>query len=126
MRVQEIDYDARPPIDAYGGGGFRIAGEEARRMGSILHLPSGVVEWNVAEPVGIDQKTARPLFEAAEDIDVLLVGMGPDIARLNPGVRAVLEAANVGVEVMSTAAACRTFNVLLAEERRVGAALIAV
>jgi uncharacterized protein len=124
MRMQEIDFEARPPIDAYGGGGFRVAGE--RHLGSMLLLPSGRFEWSPALPAEVTLAAARPLLEAAEEIDVLLVGMGPDIAALDRGTRHALEEAGVGVEVMSTAAACRTFNVLLAEDRRVGAALIAV
>ena len=103
MRMIEIDYEARPPIDAYGGGGFRIA----------------------APAEATPEAFAAVLAEAGE-IDVLLVGMGPDIAPLPRAAREAFEAAALGVETMSTAAACRTFNVLLAEDRRVAAALIAV
>ncbi|MGM0585913.1 MAG: Mth938-like domain-containing protein [Pseudomonadota bacterium] len=124
MRIQEIDFDARPPIDAYGGGGFRVGGE--RHSGSMLLLPSGRLDWPVGEPGAVTLAAARPLLEAADEIDVLLFGMGADIAALERATRHALEEAGLGVEVMSTAAACRTFNVLLAEDRRVGAALIAV
>ncbi len=124
MRMQEIDFEARPPIDAYGGGGFRVGGE--RREGSLLLLPSGVHAWPVLAPGLIDAAAADPLLKAEEEIDLVLFGMGPEIAFLPRPVRESLEAANIGVEVMSTPSACRTFNVLLAEDRRVAAALIAV
>jgi uncharacterized protein len=124
MRMQEIDFDARPPIDAYGGGGFRVGGE--KHLGSLLHLPSGRFAWEAGLPAEVTLPAVRPLLEAAGEMDVLLFGMGADIAALERGARAALEEAGIGVEVMSTASACRTFNVLLAEDRRVGAALIAV
>lgn len=124
MRMIEIDYEARPPIDAYGGGGFRIAGE--KRLGSLLHLPSGLATWSVAAPSEATPAAFAAVLAEAGDIDVLLVGMGPDIAPLPRPSREAFEAAALGVETMSTAAACRTFNVLLAEDRRVAAALIAV
>ena len=125
MRMLEIDYDARPPIDAYGGGGFRLGGG-VRHMGSMLHLPAGVSEWGVGLPAQADAAAFAPILQAAEEIDVLLVGMGPDIAPLPREAREALEEAGIGVETMATGAACRTFNVLLAEDRRVAAALIAV
>ena len=124
MRMQEIDFEARAPIDAYGAGGFRVGGE--RREGSLLLMPSGVHAWPVIAPAMIDAAAARPLLEPEADIDLVLFGMGPEIAFLPRPVRESLERAGIGVEVMSTASACRTFNVLLAEDRRVAAALIAV
>lgn len=124
MRMQEIDFEARPPIDAYGGGGFRVGGE--RREGSLLLLPSGVHAWPVIAPGMIDAAAAAPLLDPGADIDLVLFGMGPEIAFLPRAVRESLEAAGIGVEAMSTASACRTFNVLLAEDRRVAGALIAV
>jgi uncharacterized protein len=57
---------------------------------------------------------------------VLFVGTGPDMAYLPPGFRAVMEDVGLGLEPMPTPAACRTFNVLLSEGRRVGLALIPV
>ncbi|MDF2233085.1 MTH938/NDUFAF3 family protein [Albimonas sp. CAU 1670] len=124
MRMIEIDYEARPPIDAYGGGGFRIAGE--KRLGSLLHLPSGLAAWSVAAPAETTPEAFAAVLAEAGEIDVVLIGMGPDIAPLPRAAREAFEAAALGYETMSTAAACRTFNVLLAEDRRVAAALIAV
>jgi len=57
---------------------------------------------------------------------VLLIGKGADIAPLTRETRAALEAAGLGFEVMSTPSACRTYNVLLTEGRRVAAALVAM
>ena len=124
MRMNEIVYEGRAPIDAYGAGGFRISG--AQRPGSLLLLPERAVGWGVREPGRIGPETLAPVLAAAAEIDVLLVGMGPEIAPLPRPAREALEAAGLGVEAMATASACRTYNVLLAEGRRVAAALIAV
>ena len=120
MRMIEIDYEAQPPIDGYGPGGFRIAGEWLD--GSLIILPE------LLEPfegeIGLD--ALAPILAASAAIDVLLIGMGPDIAPLAPPARQALDAAGIGYEIMSTPSACRTYNVLLTEDRRIGAILRAV
>jgi len=69
--------------------------------------------------------SAAPLALAGR-VDVLFVGMGDAIAPLSGALRAALEACGIGVEVMATPSACRTYNVLLAEGRRIAAALLPV
>lgn len=124
MRVSEIDYEGPRPIDSYGGGGFRIAG--AFHEGGLVKTPEAMARWPVRRPSDMTEADFAPVLAAAGAIDVLLVGMGEEIAALPGPIRAALEGAGIGVEAMSTASACRTYNVLLAEDRRVAAALIAV
>lgn len=123
MRMSEIAYEGRAPVDAYGPGGFRVAG--VWHAGSLALLPARAERWAVAAPAQIAGAEAA-FLAAADEIDVLLLGMGPEIAAAPAIARDALEAAGIGVEVMSTPAACRTYNVLLAEGRRVAAGLIAV
>jgi uncharacterized protein len=111
-------------IDTYGNGGFRFAGMSHR--GSILLLPSGVRAWEVTEPRGIDRAALRPVQAEAGDIELLLVGTGLDIAAIDPALRGWLKDFGVGLDVMQTGAAARTYNILVAENRKVAAALIAV
>ncbi len=120
MRMREIGFGERRPIDAYGPGGFRIDGEWV--AGSVLVSPRGVAPGSDLPGPG----DAPAILEIAEEIDVLLVGLGPEIGHLDAGLRAALEAAGLGVEAMSTPSACRTYNVLLSEERRVAALLVAL
>ncbi len=123
MQVTEIEYEGPPPIDSYGGGGFRL--NEAFREGHLFITPGKVAAWQVEEgAMTID--AFAPLIAEAADIDVLLVGMGEEIAALPRKVRETIEAAGVGVEVMSTPSACRTYNILLAEDRRVAVAVVAI
>ncbi|MEM8580908.1 MAG: Mth938-like domain-containing protein [Pseudomonadota bacterium] len=115
MRLNEVSYTNALPVEGYGPGFFRLGG--AVYEGAIAVLPSGVSAWD-----GFDDTAA---FANAE-IDVLFVGMGADIAHAPASFRAALEAMGIGVEVMSSPAACRTYNVLLSEGRRVGLALFPV
>ena len=117
-------YPGRAPIDAYGNGGFRFAGMSHR--GSILCLPAGIIAWDAT---GIEDVGAGlvPLLRAEGAMGgVLLLGAGRTPVHPAAGVMAALREAGLWLEVMDTGAAARTYNVLLAEEREVCAALIAV
>ncbi len=114
----------RYPIDAYGNGGFRFA--EMSHRGSILILPSGVRAWEVGSVAELTEQTLDPVFAEAAELELLLLGTGPDIAAIPERFRARFREARIGLDVMQTGAAARTYNILLAENRRVGAALIAV
>ncbi|WP_342362907.1 Mth938-like domain-containing protein [Terrarubrum flagellatum] len=112
------------PIDAYGDGGFRF-GEMSHR-GSILALPSSMRAWDVARAADFTVSAFAPVLAEAERIELLLIGTGRDPAFLPEELRWTFRDARIGVDAMTTAAAARTYNVLLAENRRVAAALIAV
>ncbi len=117
MRLNEISYNDAVPIDGYGTGFFRVGGK--RYDGALLVLPNGVTAW------GGFEDTATLLAQVA-DIDVLFVGTGAEIAHPPKDFRATLEDAGIGVETMASPAACRTYNVLLSEGRRVAVALLPV
>jgi uncharacterized protein len=120
MRMTEIPMEGQRPVDGYGPGGFRVGGDW--HAGSMILLPSGVRPLDGTPSV----ESLAAVLAAAEALDILLVGMGSEIAPLPRPVRTALEEAGIGVEVMSTPSACRTYNVLLTEQRRVAAALVAL
>lgn len=117
MRLNEIRYDGLRPVDGYGPGFFRIGGEV--REGAVIVLPSGVAAWGGYDDVA-------PLVAAADTVDVVFVGTGAEVAHVPKGFRDAIEAAGMGVEAMASPAACRTYNVLLSEGRRIGLALLPV
>ncbi len=117
-------YPHQAAIEGYGNGGFRFAGMSHR--GSLLCLPSGMHKWDVASPAEITEQSLRPLFDVADQIDVLLVGLGTDIAGFDKSLRLKLRERGIIVEAIATGGAVRTYNILLGESRSVGAALIAV
>lgn len=117
-------YPHQAAIDGYGNGGFRFAGMSHR--GSLLCLPTGMHKWGVADAAAITLTSLAPVFAAADQIDVLLIGLGTEIVGLDKVVRAQLRERHIIVEAVATGGAVRTYNILLGENRAVGAALIAV
>lgn len=116
--------DNRQIIEAYGDGGFTVGG--VRRRGSILIFPRRVAAWSAAQLQEITLESLAEVFKEDPAIELLLVGCGALQAPPPAVLRDDLRKAGVIADFMNTGAACRTFNVLLAEDRRVAAALIAV
>ena len=88
-------------------------------MNQLLTWAKGTQSWG-----GYDD--LDPLLALAEDVDVLFVGTGSDVAHIPTALRDALEASGLGVEAMSSPAACRTYNVLLSEGRRIALAVLPV
>ncbi len=114
----------RYQLDAFGAGGFRFA--DMSHRGSILATPSGIRIWPVTSFAEVTLESLQPVLDEAETIDFLILGIGHDIAFLPSALRDPFKAAGITVEAMATPAAARTYNVLVGEERRVAAALIAI
>jgi len=114
----------RQIVESYGNGGFKVSGAAFR--GSILVLPERTVAWAAAAIAGLDVAGLEPIFAAEPSIEVLFIGCGTTMAFIDPDLRAAASRRGVALEPMDTGAACRTYNVLVAEDRRVAAALIAV
>ena len=117
-------YPYPAPIDAYGNGGFRFAGMSHR--GSLLCLPSGIHGWDVIEPAAMTAESFAKVLAERERIEALLLGTGTTQVFATAALRKAFIEADIGLEPMSTGAAARTYNILLAEGRPVAAALIAV
>lgn len=124
MSPGSAHYPGHAPIDAYGNGGFRFAGMSHR--GSILCVPDAIMAWDVESADDVTPQSLAPVLERKQQVRVLLLGTGQSQVFAGEALRAVLCEAGIIVEVMNTGAACRTYNVLLAERRPVAAALIAV
>ncbi len=117
MRLNEVVYTDAVPVEGYGPGFFRLGGKVYE--GAIAVLPNGIAPWG-----GYDDTAT--LIQAAADLDVVFVGTGAEIAHLPAAFREAFEEAGIGVESMASPAACRTYNVLLSEGRRVALALLPV
>jgi uncharacterized protein len=112
------------PIDAYGNGGFRFGGMSHR--GSLLCFPDGIWAWPVNSVADLNEKALAPVLAHADLLDVFLIGAGRDLWVLPAPLRALFHDRSISVDVMTTGAAVRTYNILLAENRRAGSGLIAV
>lgn len=124
MDITPLVPEGQQIIDSYGPGMFRVSGTVHR--GSVLVFPDRTIGWHVS---GLDALSADDFAEicASEPaVDVLLIGCGERMQLIPAAVKGALRRDGIGVEPMDTGAACRTFNVLVAEGRRVAAALIAL
>lgn len=124
IEIRQAHFPGRAPIDSYGNGGFRFA--EMSHRGSLLMLPSGIYGWDMAEGDPLTAENFQRVFEDAADIEVLLVGTGKDIRPLPAALRTKFRENGISSDPMSTGAAIRTYNIMLAEERAVAAAFIVV
>ena len=122
--IREAHFPGKAPIEAYGNGGFRFA--DMSHRGSLLVLPSGIHGWEPADPLALKAADFDKLFAEAGKVEILLVGMGKDLRPLPAALRTALKEVGISADPMSTGAAVRTYNVLLAEDRAVAAALVAV
>lgn len=115
MEFSEVTFKNARPVDGYGPGFFRV--DNVVFQGAVCVTAVGVGPWGGYEDYA-------DLVAMAGDIDVLCVGTGAEIAHIPRAMRDALEAVGIGVETMNSPVACRTYNVILAEGRRV--ALVAL
>jgi len=106
----------RRPIASFGDGGFRF-GDHSHK-GHLLILPSGMRAWD-----GVDFST---IIAESGDIDALLLGTGAVFKRLEAGAAARFMKLGISADAMTTSAAVHTYNLMLGDQRRVAAALLAV
>jgi uncharacterized protein len=124
INIRQAHFPGRAPIEAYGNGGFRFA--DMSHRGSILCLPSGIYGWEPLDRSALVVDDLAKVLAEAGDIQVLLVGTGRELKPLGRELRDAFKSEGISADPMATGAAVRTYNVLLAEDRAVAAALIAV
>ena len=113
----------RQIVESYGDLQFKVSGQQFQ--GSLLVFPERSQPWPVKSFDGLTLDSLAPVIEEGS-VQVLLLGCGPKLQIPPPDLRSALREKGIGIEPMDTGAACRTYNVLLAEGRAVAAALIAV
>jgi uncharacterized protein len=111
----------RQIIERYGASGFRVAG--VVHHGSILVFPDRTEPWVAAEPSAVTFESLASVVEYGA-VQILLLGLGHRMSAVPVALRGALRSAGIILEAMDTGAACRTYNVLVSEERRVAAALL--
>ncbi|ARJ65406.1 hypothetical protein WV31_06925 [Magnetospirillum sp. ME-1] len=124
MDITPLIPSGRQIVKGYGDGGFTISG--IRWEGSVLVLPDRTQAWGPAELSQVTEESLSPILSLPERPRLLLLGCGQRMALVPNTLRAALRQAGITLELMDTGGACRTFNVLVSEERSVAAALIAV
>jgi len=120
MKLHLAGAAGRNLFSGYGAGYVAINGERYER--NLIVLPDRIVDWDVPGVEALSHSAFASLSKLP--IDVLVLGTGSALRFPAPADMQVMAQAGIGVEVMDTAAACRTYNVLLSEDRRVAAALL--
>jgi uncharacterized protein len=118
MELTPLVQSGRQIIERYGPSGFRVSGSVY--LGPVLVFPDCIVTWAGA---ALTEEGLAPVMEHG-GVEVLLLGLGRRMAPIAPALRTALRARGIAIEAMETGAACRTYNVLLSEDRRVAAALL--
>jgi uncharacterized protein len=118
MELTPVNPAGRQIIERYGAGGFRVSG--VIYVGPVIVFADRTLSWAAAAPTA---DSLTPVVEHGE-IELLLLGLGRRAAPVATALRASLKSVGIAVEPMDTGAACRTYNVLIAEDRRVAAALL--
>ncbi|MBV8890141.1 MAG: Mth938-like domain-containing protein [Alphaproteobacteria bacterium] len=121
MDLTPIVPAGRQVIERYAAAGFRVSGVVYN--GAILVFPERTIAWAPASVAAITTESLAPVL-AHGGVQILLLGCGRRFGAIAPALRSALKAAGIVIEPMDTGAACRTYNVLLAEDRRVAAALL--
>ncbi len=111
-------------LQGYGDGGFRVAGK--RLEGPHIIFPEQTAPWPVGSAAAITLESLGAVIDMSDEVDILIVGCGVEFEPIPDDLGDGLKEHGIVLEWMDTGAACRTFNVLLIEERPVAAALIAV
>lgn len=116
--------EGRQMVESYGAGRFLVSG--VPHAGSILVFPEQTLAWPAKEIAGLPIGSLTAVLQADPPVEILLIGCGARMEMLDPALKAALKERGIGCDAMDTGAACRTYNVLMAEARRVAAALIAL
>lgn len=124
MDITPLIPKGRQIITGYGGGQFRVNG--IVHNASILIFPGRTLPWGIAANQAITLESLQPILAEKDNVELLLIGCHKSQFILPPKIKDAFKQAGIKLEIMDTGAAVRTYNVLLAEERRVAAALIAI
>ncbi len=110
-------------VSARPGREFSFGGKSHR--GALLISPGGIYDWSAAG-ASLDEQSLLAFLDARNGpaCDFLLIGTGPKHRLLPPALVESIERRGLGLEAMDTAAACRTYNILMAENRQFMAALL--
>lgn len=130
MDVTPLISSDRQVIQSYRQGRFRVSGRTYE--GAVLVFPDHTEDWSQPDTNSADISPIEnlkledfaPLFDKAGELDVVLLGCWPQMEFISPAFKAKLKEKGLVLEVMDTGAACRTYNVLMAEGRRVVAAML--
>ena len=120
MKLHASAPSALNTFTAYGEGYVMV--NDRRHEANLIVLPGQLLQWNVASFDALKEEDFLVLLDL--DLEILLLGTGARQRFPHPRLTRALAEKRIGVEAMDLQAACRTYNILMAEERKVAAALL--
>lgn len=124
MDITPAAPEGRQIIQAYGDGRFRVSG--AVHEGGVIVFADRTLSWPVASLADVTVDSLEAVFARQPGVEILLLGCGARMVPVPLPLRLAVRERGLTLDPMDTGAACRTFNVLNLEDRRVAAALLAV
>ena len=122
MDVTPLVKEGQQIVQSYADGVFKISGQQYE--GAVFVAPDSTTPWKADNFDNLSLENFQPLIDKADEIDVLLIGTGETFQFMDVALKNQLSESGLPVDSMDTGAACRTYNVLMAEGRRVVAALL--
>ena len=124
LDISPVDFEGRNIIQSYGNGKFQINDKQYDH--SVLVLPDQIIPWTPIDTNNLIIDDFKKVLTVGPIVELLLLGCGKTTWFLPLPLRDELKEMGLVLEPMDTGAACRTFNVLLGENRRIAAALMLV
>ena len=120
MKLHASSASVLNTFSGYGDGFVLVNGQ--RHEGNLIVLPEQLMPWAAASFDALAEADFEVFLELK--LEILLLGTGPKQRFPHPRLTQALARKRIGIEAMDLRAACRTYNILMAEERRVAAALL--
>ena len=124
LDISPVDFEGRNIIQSYGNGKFQISDKKYDH--SVLVFPDQIIPWSPIDTNNLIVDDFKKVLTVGPIVELLLLGCGKTTWFLPLPLRDELKEMGLVLEPMDTGAACRTFNVLLGEDRRIAAALMLV
>ena len=124
LDLSPVDFEGRNIIQTYGNGNFQISDKKYDH--SVLVFPDQIIPWSPIDTNNLIVDDFKKVLTVGPIVELLLLGCGKTTWFLPLPLRDELKEMGLVLEPMDTGAACRTFNVLLGEDRRIAAALMLV
>ena len=124
LDISPVEFEGRNIIQSYGNGKFQISDKKYDH--SVLVFPDQIIPWSPIDTNNLIVDDFKKVLTVGPIVELLLLGCGKTTWFLPLPLRNELKEMGLVLEPMDTGAACRTFNVLLGENRRIAAALMLV
>ena len=124
LEISPVNFEGRNIIQSYGNGKFQISDKQYDH--SVLVFPDQIIPWSPMDTNNLIVDDFKKVLTVGPIVELLLLGCGKTTWFLPLPLRDELKELGLVLELMDTGAACRTFNVLLGEDRRIAAALMLV